>query len=310
MSLMLAEAPTTTGRDDVRIRVDDGVELAVHDIGPRDAAHTVVLLHGLCLNRMAWARQTRYLTERYGDSVRVISYDHRGHGRSAQAPMRTYRLDRLAQDLAQLLAALEVTGEVTLVGHSMGGMTALTYLGLSDRPVTPRGLVLVATAAGHLAAHGLGRLLATPATAALFGLVEHSPDVALRALAAPLCAGLGRWRRGTQSAAMAAVAVAALTTTAIPTVVGFLPDLRIYDQSAVLASVAARTVIVSGTADPLTPPAHAQGMAAVIPGAVHLSVPGAGHMLPAEAPHVVNEAIRCAMRMTSADGMSRAGAAS
>jgi pimeloyl-ACP methyl ester carboxylesterase len=78
--------------------------------------------------------------------------------------MNSYRIDQLADDLAQVLIALDVTGPLTLVGHSMGAMTALAYLGrpAAERPVEPHGLVLVATAAGKLAERGLGRLLATP----------------------------------------------------------------------------------------------------------------------------------------------------
>ena len=88
--------------------------------------------------------------------------------------MNTYRIDQLADDLAQVLIALDVTGPLTLVGHSLGGMTALAYLGrpAAQRRVEPHGLVLVATAAGKLAERGLARLLATPAPAALVGLVD------------------------------------------------------------------------------------------------------------------------------------------
>jgi pimeloyl-ACP methyl ester carboxylesterase len=145
------------------VRTGDGVSLAVCDTGPRTAEHTVVFLHGLCLDHTWWERQISYLLRRFERTVRVISYDHRGHGRSAAAPMNTYRIDQLADDLARVLAALEVTGPLTLVGHSMGGMTALAYLGrpAAERPVDADGLVLVATAAGKLAERGFARLLAT-----------------------------------------------------------------------------------------------------------------------------------------------------
>src|SRR6202167_2956197 len=126
------------------VRTSDGVRLAVCDTGPRTAEHTVVFLHGLCLNHTSWERQITYLLGRYGRSVRVISYDHRGHGRSAAAPINSYRIDQLADDLTQVLTALDVTGSLTLVGHSMGAMTALAYMGrpAAERSVEPDGLVL------------------------------------------------------------------------------------------------------------------------------------------------------------------------
>jgi pimeloyl-ACP methyl ester carboxylesterase len=219
--------------------------LAVRDYGPRAGArHTVVLLHGLCLNQEVWARQIEYLLGRYRGSVRVVSYDHRGHGQSGSAPMGTYRIEQCAADLAKALDALRVTGKVTLVGHSLGGMTALAYLDRAavDRPVDPGGLVLIATAAGGLADRGLGRLLATPATSALFNLVDHTPEQAWRAVLGPLGAVLGRAHSGGSARrTLAAVTAAALATTPLATAVGFLPSLRTFDPYHTLGSVRART---------------------------------------------------------------------
>jgi pimeloyl-ACP methyl ester carboxylesterase len=302
--MMIAERPEARSGD-LRVMTDDGAVLAVHDSGLQTAQRTVVFLHGFCLTSASWAGQIAYLSRRYGPSVRVISYDHRGHGRSGPAPMSTYQIERLAEDLAQVLAAAQVSGQVTLVGHSMGGMTALAYLGRRDPPVEAHGLVLVAAAAGKIAERGLGRLLATPATTALSGLVEHTPDHVVRAMVGPVCATLGRWRRGAHSATLAAVAVAALTSTPVPTAVGFLPNLRAYDQYAALAGIRARTVVVSGGMDPLIPPVHGRDLAAGIRGAQHVHLPEAGHMLPQEAPHVLNDAIRWAMAIEHCQDVSR-----
>ena len=287
------------------VRTADGVRLAVCDTGPRTAEHTVVFLHGLCLNQISWERQVNYLRGRYGRAVRVISYDHRGHGRSATAPLNTYRIEQLADDLAQVLTALDVTGPLTLVGHSMGAMTALAYLGrpAAQRLIEPDGLVLVATAAGKLAERGLARLLATPAPAALVGLIKHTPEHALHALVGPVCAALRRWHGHGHSASLAATIVTALTTTPMATAVGFLPSLRGYNQYATLPTVHARTIVISGGLDPLTPPSHAADLSAAICGAEHIHVPYAGHMLPQEAPDVINDAIGQTIRC-SADARS------
>lgn len=300
--------------DPIRPRVitRDGVQLAVRDHGPRSAGHTVVFLHGFCLTHASWARHIQYLVRRYGDGIRVIAYDHRGHGDSAGAPMNTYRIDQLATDLADVLLALNVTGPVTLVGHSMGGMTALAYLGrpLVDQPVEPDGLVLVATAAGKLVQRGLGRLLATAhATTALFRLVDHAPHQAFKALAGPVLAALNRQGDvgNAQRATLVALAAAALATTPVSTAVGFLPALYRYDQYQTLGSIRAHTVIVSGGADVLTPPAHSLDLAAAIPGATHVHIPHAGHMLTHEASPIINEAI--GRTLTIPYGMGRFAAA-
>lgn len=116
-------------------------------------------------------------------------------------------------------------------------------------------------------------------------------------LAGPACAALSRWCScgPAQRATLAATAAAALATTPVSTAVGFLPTLCDYDVYRTLGSVRAQTVVVSGGADPLTPSVHSRELACGIPGATHLHVPHAGHMLQHEAPHVVNHAIRQAM---------------
>lgn len=275
------------------VTTSDGVELAVRDQGPIRADATVVLLHGLCLEQGSWAGQIRQLTRRWGDRIRIITYDHRGHGRSGTAPMHTYVVEQLAADLADVLEALGVTGPLTLAGHSMGGMVALAYLGRppADRPVEPHGLVLAATAAGRLAEHGLARLLASPATDMLYGLASRAPQRAIRLLTKPVCAALARHVGTEAGATLSTLLATALATTSFTTAVGFLPGLRSYDQSATLAYIRAQTIIISGGADLLTPPDHARDLAAAIPGATHQHLPADGHMLLQEAPHVVTDAI-------------------
>jgi pimeloyl-ACP methyl ester carboxylesterase len=281
----------------------DGVRLAVRDYGSAGGCdHTVVLLHGLCLTQSSWALQVRHLLHRWGGRVRIITYDHRGHGRSSGAEMHTYRIDRLATDLAEVLSVLDVTGPLTLAGHSMGGMTALAYLGRPavDRPVEPQGLVLVATAAGRLVERGLGRLLATRATEKLFGLVNHMPrratDQAINALVRPVCDGIIKYSGATRHGAAAAIASAILTVS-LTTAVGFLPSLKRFDQYHSLASISAHTIVISGGADMTTPADHARELVAGISGATHLHWPTAGHMLLEEEAHRVSNVIGAVMGM-------------
>lgn len=283
----------TAARTDRTVTVRDGVRLAVRDRGPIHAEATVVLLHGLCLEQGSWAGQIRDLTQQWGDRIRIISYDHRGHGSSDTAPTSTYVVEQLAVDLADVLAALDVTGPLTLVGHSMGGMVALAYLGRppADRPVEPHGVVLVASAAGRLAEHGVARLLASPATDVLCKLAARVPQRAVRLLTRPVRATFALQVGDNARATLTSLFDTALAAASVTTAVGFLPGLRSYDQYSTLASIRARTTIVSGGADFVTPPSHSRDMAAAIPGATHVHIPTAGHMLPHEASHAVTDAI-------------------
>jgi len=284
------------------VTTSDGVRLAVRDYGSdRADAPTVVLLHGLLLSQDSWDPQVRQLRRQWGSRVRIITYDHRGHGRSIGAPMPTYEIDQLAADLAEILVALHIKGPLTLAGHSMGGMTALAYFGrpASKRPVEPQGLVLVGTAAGNIAERGISRLLATPATGALFELVHRMPqratDKAVQKLVRPLGCALARYSgEGTTAAAVAA---AAIRTTSLTTAAGFLPSLKRYDMYHVLSSISAKTLVVSGGTDLLTPASHSRDLAAAIPDAVHLHHPTASHMLLQDAAECVSNAISRAMGM-------------
>ena len=285
------------------VTTSDGVSLSVRDWGSHDAGHTVVLLHGFCLGKESWNIQMTQLIRHWGNNIRIISYDHRGHGDSGNASMHTYRIDRLADDLAELLVALGVTGPLTLAGHSMGGMTALAYLRrpASKRPVEPESLVLVATAAGNVCSHGLGRLLSTPATSMLYHLVHRMPragtDQVVQFLARPVCAALTRYSGYGEAhpKSLVTMSAAAINDTPSTTKVGFLRGLKEYDCSQTLTSITAKTTIISGGADKLTPRWQARRLADGIPGATHIHRPTAGHTLLHEVPQVVTAAISSAI---------------
>ena len=77
----------------------------------------------------------------------MIALDLRGHGRSL-AGSAGFGLSRLADDLALLLEHLDLEGAV-VVGHSMGGMTAMQFAAEHPDVLDQRvdGLVFVATRA-------------------------------------------------------------------------------------------------------------------------------------------------------------------
>lgn len=282
---------------------NDGVPLAVRDYGKPAATHTVFLLHGFCLSTQTWGLQISQLRRQWGERLRIISYDHRGHGASGDAPIRSYRIDQLGADLADVLRALDITGPLTLAGHSMGGMAALAYLGrpTTGRPIDPSALILVATAAGRLCERGLGRLLASPALHLLYGLIQHAPhavtDDPVHLLAHAVCKALTRYGGYgiTAEDALVTLSAAAINDTALATKVGFLPGLQTYDQYSTLASIGAATTVIAGGADRLTPPAHARDLVAGIPNARLLYRPTAGHMLLHETPELVSAAISTAV---------------
>ena len=109
------------------VTTDDGVPLAVREVGPVDAPLTVVFVHGFCMCMGAYHFQRARLEEEWGQQVRMVFYDQRGHGQSGRAAIETYTVEQLGRDLETVLAVTVPRGPVVLVGHSMGGMTVLSH---------------------------------------------------------------------------------------------------------------------------------------------------------------------------------------
>jgi pimeloyl-ACP methyl ester carboxylesterase len=84
-----------------------------------DGDDTIVLVHGSWTDHLSWDFVTEILAARF----RVVTYDRRGHSRSAGSAGRGPRRQHEA-DLAALIEALGL-GVVTLVGNSYGGSISL-----------------------------------------------------------------------------------------------------------------------------------------------------------------------------------------
>src|SRR5580698_9112691 len=99
----------------------DGTTIYFKDWG---RGPVVTFSHGWPLNADAWDAQMLFLGKK---GYRVIAHDRRGHGRSSQ-PWNGNEMDTYADDLAELLDHLDVTG-ITMVGHSTGGGEVARYIG-------------------------------------------------------------------------------------------------------------------------------------------------------------------------------------
>jgi pimeloyl-ACP methyl ester carboxylesterase len=106
----------------------DGVVL-VADVGGPELAPTVALMHGGGQTRFSWASTMRSLVS---VGYRVINFDARGHGDSGWSQDGAYSFAVRAADLRSILD--DVHGPFSLVGASMGGVTALEALGGGLRP--------------------------------------------------------------------------------------------------------------------------------------------------------------------------------
>jgi len=82
----------------------------------------LVMVHGLTGNLAVWHLQ---IVPELSEHYRVLTYDLRGHGHS-DTPASGYSLDSMAEDLLELLDALEIERPL-IAGHSYGADIALYH---------------------------------------------------------------------------------------------------------------------------------------------------------------------------------------
>jgi 3-oxoadipate enol-lactonase len=262
-----------------------------HDVdGPiawREAGQgpVVVLLHGLGGTRTAWEPQLAVLSTAW----RVVVWDLPGYG--ASAPLAgPLTFDGLADAVAGLLDAVG-TRAAHVVGLSFGGMIA--QHAVLRHPTRVRSLALLATSP----AFGLDGTSATTWRAARLAPLDAgrtpaaiAPEV-IDAIAGP---ALTAAARAEQVAAMARIEPEALRQA-----IACLPT---HDTRDRLGQVTAPTLVLTGELDTETPPSYGRALAEAIPRARFEVVPGAGHLLPAEAPEQVNAVLLEHLTAVDQDG--------
>ncbi|MEJ7834088.1 MAG: alpha/beta fold hydrolase, partial [Nocardioides sp.] len=274
----------------------DGLQLHVSTHGPEDAAVTVVLAHCWTADEADWHYQVRDLMTRFGHGVRIVTWDHRGHGRSDPAAESDCTIVNLARDMGDVIDRYAPHGRLVLAGHSIGGMT-MTALPEERPDLLPRvaGLLFVATSSGRLDTVTLGlpeagklvraqipRVLATRARLLSRTGRRRTPSIERRVVSRFLFGHPMRPRDH-------GLVVDQLINCPPATMSGFYRDCMGHERTAGLAAYdGIATTVLVGSADLLTPPRHGRRIANHIRGARFVVSPGAGHMLPLERDRLVS----------------------
>ena len=240
---------------------------------------TVVFAHGWVLDLDSWHFQRAALRDR----VRMVFYDQRSHGRSPRSTRTGSTFEQLGRDLHDVIEETTPNGPVILVGHSMGGMTIMSFAEQFPEFVRERvaGVLLCGTSAGGLLPLG------TPLRTAANGL-ERVGLAVTPFLALGRRIGSNRSSRRLVVGPDAPIRYVDMTTqmlrrTHTHVLLDFLHnfgDLDAYEALAALPGEA--TVVVSGTHDQLTPHKHSERIVERLPGARLVVADGAGHMVQLE----------------------------
>ena len=282
---------------------DDGVLLHVEvDEGSPDTASpdtpTVVFSHGFCLSSASWVLQRKSLVRQ---GFRVVAWDQRGHGQSGRGSAESCTIDQLGRDLHRVLEDVVPEGPLVLIGHSMGGMTMMALA--EQHPETIRDRVIaaafVATSAGgtQLVSLGFGKYFGHLVGRFGPGLLDRlaaRPQLVRRALRAGRDVEqflVERWSFASPVPPAAVQLTSDLIfATPLDVMADFLPSLDGHDKRAALVHFhGVETLVLNGVHDVLTPPEHSEAIVREIPGAEHLVIEEAGHIIMLEHAEVLDE---------------------
>lgn len=277
---------------------DDGVPLAVREVGPSDAPVTAIFVHGYCLRMSSWHFQRQALEQEWGSKVRMVFYDQRGHGRSGTPSPESCTIQQLGLDLDAVIRSVTPRGHLILIGHSMGGMTILSMTRQKPELVRDRviGVALISTTAAGLAETGLGRSLDNPVFDAFRLAVRTSPGVvqlgrgAAKKLISPVLRAASYGTR--VSPRLVDFSQQMIDDTSVITIVNFLKTLELHDESDALVDLARIPVaVVCGDDDWIIPFDSSVALADALPEAEMVRIRQAGHLVQLEFPDKVNAAL-------------------
>ena len=226
----------------------------------------VVFLHGAGFDHTTWALHSRWFSHHgYG----VLAPDLPGHGRSSGTALPT--IADMADWTAALLDAAGVS-KARLVGHSMGSLIALETA--ARHPAKISGLSLIGTAATMTVGPDL--LKAAEANnhdavdmVSIWGLGYQAE------LGGSLAPGL--W--------MHSGAQRVLENCRPGVLFNDLSACNAYQNAlAAAATIAVPTTLILGERDMMTPAKAGKALAAALPNARTIVLPGAGHMMMVERP--------------------------
>lgn len=212
----------------------------------------------------------------------TLAIDPPGHGQST-GPGRRFTMDECAQAALEILDAVGINNPVAYLGTSWGGFVAPRIALRAPRRL--RGMVLFNTSAERgtqfermkstvlTKLMAIGRLDDVTAHLIVSGLLTPETQRGQPEIGADLSTHMLAWERR-----------------------NFINSVRsvLIDRDPVLdalVDVHVPTLVVSGAQDHTLPSIHGRRIADHLPGARHVEVAGAAHLVPLENPHEANSLI-------------------
>jgi 3-oxoadipate enol-lactonase len=206
---------------------------------------------------------------------RLLRYDRRGHGRSPAQPGRT-TIETLARDVLELLDQLGLR-RASFCGLSLGGAEAMWIA--AHEPHRVDRLVLCCTA---------------PSFPPRDAWIERAAAVRSGGMESIADAVLARWFRPelrTTRPDVVARCRAMLVSTPVEGYAACCEALGDMDLWPAVGRIVAPTLVLTGSDDPVVPPAAGDELAATMRGAMNVVIESAAHIANIEQPAAFDEAL-------------------
>jgi 3-oxoadipate enol-lactonase len=248
----------------------DGVALRYELSGKGE--RTLVLVHEMGGSLESWDE----VVPRFAESRRVLRYDTRGAGLSQKA-RGELGLDTMADDIAALLDALGIAGQVALAGIAVGGAIALHFAARSPGRTSA---VMVGSPATGIAPDRRAAALERLARIEAGGMTVAVENAMLNGYAPELRGDIKRFERF-QARWLGN------DPTSYATIWRMLAGADMQDE---LTRLRCPVLVIGGSLDRVRPPALAQEVANAIPGARYVEV-RTGHYMAVQTPDLISDCI-------------------
>ncbi|MDU0479241.1 alpha/beta hydrolase [Staphylococcus chromogenes] len=276
----------------------DATPIATYVSENSGATATVVFIHGFTLAADSYFQQVQYLRSEF-PQVRCLLLDLRGHGATGESDPDSCTVDGAADDVVTAIRAHAPDGPIFLVGHSLGGLVALSLIRRADEALYRRisGLILIATSIESLTTQGLPQVLASPLADRAYYVLESSPEKVskfrndMADLLAPALAATVFKRHATPYD-LVKFHADMIQKTPLSTFAGYFDDLQHHEETACAPRLQGMPgFVIVGEDDHVTPLSQSNHIIDRWPDATLVKTKGVGHMIILEAPELVNQAL-------------------
>jgi pimeloyl-ACP methyl ester carboxylesterase len=279
----------------------DGVKLHAEVDDAFDDSNEVTILfsHGYALRMDEFHFQRRDLRH----IARMAFYDHRGHGKSEAGNRENRTIWQLGSDLNSVIEKVCPTGDIVLVGHSMGGMSVQALAKSNPELFGSRikAVILICTSSGGVTQVPLGlpdfigkfiQGIAPGVTNVLAG-EQNFVDKSREAGNDLTLLLTRRYSFGSEVSVELTEFVADMHGhTSIEVIGDYLKAISEFDGKEFLPILQnVSTTVLVAKDDLLTPISHSEEIAKLVPNSELIVVPESGHMLPMEKYLELNEVI-------------------